>query len=99
MRRIVDLLGIFVILRFTSRPLRFFGPVGASMMLAGVGALAWAVIRGLGPVGSVSRVMLLTGLFLVVLGIQAVAIGLVGEMMVFLNAPTRLRYRIVERIN
>lgn len=97
--RIVDLLGIFVILRFTSRPLRFFGPIGAIMMLAGVGALGLTLVRGLGPIGSISRVMLLTGLFLLVLGIQALAIGLVGEMMVFLNAPTRLRYRIVERIN
>jgi hypothetical protein len=44
-------------------------------------------------------VILLTGLFLLVLGIQAVAIGLVGEMMVFLQAPTHSRYRIVERIN
>lgn len=99
LRRIIDLLGIFVILRFTSRPLRFFGPVGATMLFAGLISLAVTAFLGLGPVGSAGRVILLTGLFLVVLGIQAVAIGLVGEMMVFLQAPTQSRYRIVERIN
>jgi len=99
LRRIVDLLGIFVILRFTTRPLRFFGPVGASMMLFGTTALIAAAIVGLGPIGSVGRVILLTGLFLLVLGIQTVAIGLIGEMIVFLQSPTQSRYRIVERIN
>ena len=99
LRRIVDLLGIFVIVRFTTRPLRFFGPVGATMMVAGLIALLITFIQGLGPVGSVGRVFLLAGLFLLVLGIQAVAIGLVGEMMVFLQAPAQSRYRIVERIN
>ena len=99
LRRIVDLLGIFVILRFTTRPLRFFGPVGATMMALGVIGLTLIAVRGLGPVGSIGRVILLTGIFLIVLGIQTVAIGLIGEMMVFLQAPTQSRYRIVERIN
>ena len=69
------------------------------MMLAGLVALGVTAYIGLGPVGSGGRVVLLTGLFLLVLGIQAVAIGLVGEMMVFLQAPAQSRYRIVERVN
>ena len=99
LRRMVDLMGIFVILRFTTRPLRFFGPVGVTMMVLGTTALLMTVILGLGPIGSASRVILLAGLFLLVLGIQTVAIGLIGEMIVFLQAPTQSRYRIVERIN
>lgn len=99
LRRMVDLLGIFVILRFTSRPLRFFGPVGATLILLGIVGLLVPIFVGLGPVGGVVRVTLLTGLFLIVLGIQAIAIGLIGEMMVFLQAPRQSRYRIVERIN
>jgi hypothetical protein len=99
LRRMVDLMGIFVILRFTTRPLRFFGPVGATMMMLGVTGLVLTAIIGLGSVGSFTRVILLTGLFLLVLGIQTVAIGLIGEMIVFLQAPTQSRYRIVERIN
>ena len=99
LRRFVDLLGIFVILRFTSRPLRFFGPVGATLILLGTFALVVTAFLGLGPTGSPARVTLLTGIFLLVLGIQTVAIGLIGEMIVFLQAPTRSRYRIVERIN
>jgi len=98
-RRLVDLLGIYVILRFTTRPLRFFGPIGVSLILIGLGLLLLILIRGLGPVSGTGRVVLLAGVFLLVLGIQAVAIGIIGEMMVFLQAPARTRYRVVERVN
>jgi hypothetical protein len=49
--------------------------------------------------GSLARVNMLTGLFLLVLCIQAVANGLLGEMMVFLQDPTHSRYLILQRIN
>ncbi|HEV8124835.1 MAG TPA: hypothetical protein VGP80_11355 [Gemmatimonadales bacterium] len=98
-RRMIDLLGIYVILRFTTRPLRFFGPIGVSLIILGLGLLLLTLIRGLGPVSGTGRVVLLAGVFLLVLGIQAVAIGIIGEMMVFLQAPARTRYRVVERVN
>ncbi|MEP7325713.1 MAG: hypothetical protein ABI836_07185 [Gemmatimonadota bacterium] len=98
-RRLVDLLGLFVILRFTSRPLRFFGPVGMTLISLGLAALVASILVGLAPVGGLGRIMLLTGIFLIVLGVQAIAIGLIGEMMVFLQAPQQTRYRIVERLN
>jgi hypothetical protein len=98
-RRMLDLLGILVILRFTSRPLRFFGPVGSTLILMGIMAGGAAFLVGLNPVPGIGRVLLLTGTFLVVLGFQAIAIGLIGEMMVFLQAPRQSRYRIVERMH
>jgi hypothetical protein len=98
-RRLIDLLGIYVILRFTSRPLRFFGALGGTLIVVGVVILALSIIHGVMDITSAARVGLLTGLFLLVLGIQTVAIGLIGEIIVFLQAPVQSRYRIVERVN
>lgn len=98
-RRLLDLLGIYVITRFTSRPLRFFGALGATLIIIGVVILLLSLTPGLSDISSTARVGLLAGLFLLVLGIQTVAIGLIGEIIVFLQAPTQSRYRIVERIN
>ena len=99
LRRLVDLFGIYVILRFTTRPLRFFGPIGGFLITLGLALLLTILIRGLGPVSGTGRVVLLAGIFLMVLGIQAIAIGIVGEIMVFLQAPAHARYRVVERVN
>jgi hypothetical protein len=98
-RRLIDLLGIYVIIRFTSRPLRFFGALGGGLIFIGVVILVISLTHGVSDITSAARVGLLAGLFLLVLGIQTLAIGLIGEIIVFLQAPTQSRYRIVERIN
>ena len=98
-RRLIDVLGIYVILRFTSRPLRFFGAVGGGLVFIGMVILLISLFHGIGDITSAARVGLLAGLFLLVLGIQTLAIGLIGEIIVFLQAPSQSRYRIVERIN
>jgi hypothetical protein len=98
-RRLLDLLGIYVILRFTSRPLRFFGAVGGGLVAVGTVILLISIFHGIADITSAARVGLLAGLFLLVLGIQTLAIGLIGEIIVFLQAPVQTRYRIVERIN
>jgi hypothetical protein len=99
LKRLVDLLGLYVILRFTSRPLRFFGPLGGYLTIGGLALVILTIVRGLGPIGGSGRILLLIGVFLLVLGIQTIAIGVVGEMMVFLQAPLQARYRVVERVN
>ena len=98
-KRLIDLLGIYVILRFTSRPLRFFGAVGGALVVAGVILLLVALLHGISHITSAGRIALLAGLFLLVLGIQTLAIGLIGEIIVFLQAPVQSRYRVVERVN
>jgi hypothetical protein len=84
---------------FTSRPLRFFGMLGGILMLIGSILGALILIRGLGPPGGAGRVILVSGLFLLVLGIQTIAIGLIGEIMTFFLAPTHARYRVIDRVN
>ena len=45
--RLVDILSVFFLTRFTRRPLRFFGPVGAACMAAGFVGLAIVVVQRL----------------------------------------------------
>ena len=94
LRRLVDVLGLFFLVRFTEKPLRFFGLIGALAMLSGgliSGALVVQRFRG---VGLTDRPLLILGVMLVVLGVQALALGLIGEIIVHLNAPRRRTYRL-----
>lgn len=96
LRRAIDLLGVLFLTRFTWKPLRFFGLVGSGFALVGGGILGVLLIQRLGGEGIADRPMLLLGALLVTLGVQAVALGLIGEIVVHLNAPDRRRYRVRE---
>ncbi len=94
LRRLIDLLGLFFVLRFTRKPLRFFGLIGAA--ISGVGAVILLVlfVQRLGGEGIADRPMLLLGVLLFVLGVQALGIGLVGEIIVHLSASEGRQYRV-----
>lgn len=84
-RRLIDLLGVYFLLRFTRKPLRFFGLVGAVFGTAGFAILLVLGMQRLGGVAMSDRPLLLLGLLLAVLGAQAIALGLIGEIIVNLN--------------
>lgn len=91
---LVDLLGMYFLSRFTERPLRFFGLVGLLLAVPGALVLAVLLVERLGGVGIANRPALLVGTLLLALGIQAIALGLVAEIIVHLSAPTRRSYRL-----
>ena len=95
LRRVLDLLGIVFLVRFRDKPLRFFGLVGSTLLAGGGGLLALLLIQRLGGNALADRPLLLLAVLLLVLGFQAVALGLVGEIIVHLNAPNRKSYRVV----
>lgn len=94
LRRLIDLLGLFFLLRFTEKPLRFFGLLGGGLGLAGGVVLLVLLVQRLGGTGIADRPLLLLGVLLVVLGAQAVSLGLIGEIIVHLHAPRRRPYRL-----
>jgi hypothetical protein len=93
LRRLIDIFGLFFLLRFTDKPLRFFGFVGSP--LAGSGAILLLVlfVQRIAGQPLAGRPMLLLSVLLLVLGIQAIALGLIGEMIVHFSASRR-RYRL-----
>jgi dolichol-phosphate mannosyltransferase len=96
LRRLVDLLGVFFIIRFTHKPLRFFGLVGSFFAFGGGVILAVLFVQRVGGRGIADRPLLLLGTLLLVLGVQAIAMGLIGEIIVHLNASHRRTYRLRE---
>lgn len=94
LRRLIDVLGLFFLLRFTEKPLRFFGLVGSLLAFAGAIVLLVVGIQRIGGEELADRPLLLLGVLLVVLGAQAIALGLIGEIIVHLHATQRRTYRL-----
>jgi len=93
-RRLIDVLGLLFLSRFTYKPLRFFGLIGVT--LAGLGALMLValLIQRIGGQGIANRPMLLLAVLIFTLGVQSIALGLIGEIIVHFNARTERPYRI-----
>jgi len=97
-RRILDLLTTFFLVKFTKKPLRFFGLLGCgAIFLGGIFTLYVIIERLFFGVPLADRPALLLGSLLVVLGIQIFAIGLIGEIVIFTHAKDLKEYTI-ERI-
>lgn len=99
LRRLIDVLGLFFLVRFTEKPLRFFGLVGS--LLAGAGTLLLGILfvqRQFGGQPIANRPMLLVGVTALTLGVQAIALGLIGEIIVHLHAARERQYRVLDDI-
>jgi hypothetical protein len=97
-RGLLDIFSILFLVRFTKRPLRFFGMIGAATFA--VGALAVAILvaqRLLLDQSLANRPALLLASLLVVMGMQLFAVGLLGELMIFTHARGLKDYQ-VERV-
>lgn len=80
-RVILDLITVKFLLRFHARPLHFFGMPG--LFLGGVGGAIVAYLtfaRLLFGVGLSDRPLLIFGFMLVIIGLQFILFGLIGEM-------------------
>ncbi len=96
-RGALDICTVFFLVRFTKKPLRFFGMVGATTFLVGAALVAWLAIDRLvfqHPLAD--RPALLLSSLLVVLGMQLFALGLLGELIIFTHARDIKDYQIEE---
>jgi glycosyltransferase involved in cell wall biosynthesis len=76
-----DLLTIVFMGRYRYRPLHLFGGVGLCSSLAGFGILLYLTAVKIGGAGIGARPLLLLGVLLVVVGVQFLSLGLIGEML------------------
>ena len=99
MHHLLDLFSIFFLMRFTKKPLRFFGMLGA--VTFGVGAVLIAYLgmdRVLFSEPLADRPALLLAALLLVLGLLFVALGLLGVLIIFTHARGLKDYRVEEII-
>ena len=98
LHRLLDIFTVFFLVRFTKKPLRFFGMLGAVTVAIGSLLLLYLAVDRLGfGHGIADRPLLLLSSLLVVLGTQIFAMGLLGELMIFTHARGMKDYQI-ERI-
>ena len=95
LRRALDLLTLFFLIRFTQKPFRFFGGIGAGLLTLGGGINLVLAIQKLFFSASLSdRPMLVLATLLMVLGIQMFSLGLIGELIIFVAAGGVKDYQI-----
>ncbi|MFW5869213.1 MAG: glycosyl transferase family 2, partial [Armatimonadota bacterium] len=85
----------YIGLKFLRRPLRFFGAIG--LPLAALGALVTAYLvveRLLFGEPLADRPALVFSVMMVVLGVQIVALGLIGEIVIFSSTRRMRTYEI-----
>jgi glycosyltransferase involved in cell wall biosynthesis len=99
-RRLLDLLTIFFLIKFTKKPLRFFGLVGTTLFSVGLITSLYLIGERLFlGISLADRPALILSSLLVVLGVQIIAIGLIGEIIIFTHAKDLKEYKIDKIIN
>lgn len=95
---LADMLTLFVGLRFLKRPLRFFGAIGIPLIVVG-GLLTLYLIFERLVLGAAlaDRPILVFSVLTFVLGIQIVALGLIGEIIIF-SASRKMRSYEIDHI-
>jgi len=99
-RRLLDIITIFFLLKFTKKPLRFFGMLGSvNFGLGSIILLYLGIERVFLGTPLADRPILLLASLLLVLGFQMLAIGLVGEIIIFTHAKEIKEYTIEKMVN
>lgn len=100
LRRLLDIVTVFFLARYSKKPIHFLGFFGTVFMIVGFGIELYLFIYrilGMGPIAG--RPLLILGALLLVIGIQMISIGLLGEMLIFTHAGDIEEYNIEEIIN
>ena len=80
---LLDLITVKFLQSFSTKPIQFFGPVGVFFGLAGLGISAYlALSKLIYGIDIGGRPLLLLGALLIIVGIQFIGMGLLGEMIV-----------------
>jgi hypothetical protein len=98
LRLALEALSLFLVLKFIHKPLRFFGTAGLPILLIG---LVYTGALGIGRMffgmPLADRPALILGVLLIVLGIQVIALGLIGEIIIFASGK-RIKDYTIEKI-
>jgi len=95
LQRILDIITVIFLINYSKKPIHFLGFMGAIFTLVGAGVEIYLFIYrilGMGPIAG--RPLLLLGALLLVIGIQMISIGLLGEMIIFTHAGDIKEYNI-----
>ncbi|NTU41819.1 MAG: glycosyltransferase family 2 protein [Nitrospirales bacterium] len=80
---LLDLITVKFLQSFSTKPIQFFGPMGMILTLSGLGISGYLGLQKILYNASIGgRPLLLLGVLLIIVGVQFIGMGLLGEMMV-----------------
>lgn len=95
---VLDVITAYFLIRFVRKPFRFFGGFGIAVLaLGGVITIYLVIMRLVFDVPLIDRPALILSSLMVVLGIQIISVGLIGEIITFAFTKEHKDYKI-ERI-
>jgi glycosyltransferase involved in cell wall biosynthesis len=96
-RGFLDMLTVVLLTRYATRPLHAFGGIGLIIGAGGFGVLVYLTTLKIAYGTPLSdRPLLLLGILMMLVGIQLVSTGLLGEMMARSQHARRAAYRVVD---
>ncbi|MFO1052085.1 MAG: FemAB family XrtA/PEP-CTERM system-associated protein [Planctomycetota bacterium] len=96
-RRVLDILAISFLTRFTQRPLRFFGILGVLAILFGIALCVDPLIAKVFSGDSLAnRPAFVLGVVLCAFGVQLIGLGVIGEIIIFTQASQLRDYKVDE---
>jgi glycosyltransferase involved in cell wall biosynthesis len=87
-----DLLTVFFLIKYTTRPLHFFARIGSTLMAIGILCLVYLSILWMQSIPIGTRPLLSFGVLLVVLGAQTVFAGLLADLIVNVSLGGRQEF-------
>lgn len=100
LQRVLDIFTVVFLVRFTKKPIRFFGMIGSITFVFGMAVLLYLIgQRLIFGVALADRPALLVSSLLTVLGLQIFALGLLGELIIFTHAREMKEYAIEKIVN
>jgi FemAB-related protein (PEP-CTERM system-associated) len=95
LRRLLDILAITFLTRFTQRPLRFFGYLGFTAIAVGAPIAIWYLYEKLALGESLAdKPGFVIAAILAAFGVQLIGFGLIGEIIIFTQAPNLRDYKV-----
>lgn len=95
LQRLLDIVTVFFLSRYSKKPIHFLGFLGTLFIILGLGIEIYLFVYRILLIGPIAgRPLLVLGALLLVIGIQMISIGLLGEMIIFTHAGEIEEYNI-----
>lgn len=99
LRRMLDIVTVFFLTKYSKKPIHFLGFLGTIFIILGMIIELYLFFYRIFLIGPIAgRPLLILGALLLVIGIQMISIGLIGEMIIFTHAGDIKEYNIEEII-
>jgi glycosyltransferase involved in cell wall biosynthesis len=102
LRVVLDLLTVRFLLSYSTRPMQIFGLLGlVSIAFGGLISMYLAALKLMAGAALANRPLLLLGVLLIILGMQFISIGLIGELIIRASYASHSRptYVVREELN